>query len=116
MKIISVILKDGSPFRIEACRFYQTTSRLYQESPEQGILFYNEPVKKLFYREAIGAAGLLLILAADIFTKLHFVVLFSMAAWIFVELWIIYDYRKNRQQVSIEIVDTEKSWIWPWHS
>lgn len=107
MKIISVILKDGSPFRIEACRFYQTTSRLYQESPEQGILFYNEPVKKLFYREAIGAAGLLLILAADIFTKLHFVVLFSMAAWILLELWIIYDYRKNRQQVSIEIVDTE---------
>lgn len=138
MKIISVILKDGSPFRIEACRFYQTTSRLYQDSPEPGILVYNGPVKKfrvrngreeeedldkneknkkkLFYREAIGAAGLLLILAADIFTKLHFVVLFSMAAWILLELWIIYDYRKNRQQVSIEIVDTEKSWIWPWHS
>lgn len=111
------------------CRFYQTTSRLYQDSPEPGILVYNGPVKKfrvrngreeeedldkneknkkkLFYREAIGAAGLLLILAADIFTKLHFVVLFSMAAWVLLELWIIYDYRKNRQQVSIEIVDAE---------
>lgn len=30
-----------------------------------------------------------------------------MAAWILLELWIIYDYRKNRQQVSIEIVDAE---------
>ena len=49
----------------------------------------------------------MLILATDIFTKLHFVVLFSMAAWILLELWIIYDYRKNRQQVSIEIVDAE---------
>lgn len=79
-----------------------------QEWKEEEDLGKNEKnKKKLFYREAIGAAGLLLILAADIFTKLHFVVLFSMAAWILLELWIIYDYRKNRQQVSIEIVDTE---------
>lgn len=33
--------------------------------------------------------------------------LFIIVVWILLELWIIYDYRKNRQQVSIAIVDAE---------
>ena len=49
----------------------------------------------------------MLILAADILADFHFLMLFIIAAWILLELWIIYDYRKNRQQVSIEIVDAE---------